>query len=36
MAVLETTDLTIRFGGLIAVSKFNISLEEGELVGDWP
>ncbi|MBT9140519.1 MAG: Lipopolysaccharide export system ATP-binding protein LptB [Dehalococcoidia bacterium] len=33
MAVLETTDLTIRFGGLTAVSKFNISLEEGELVG---
>lgn len=33
MPVLETKNLTIRFGGLTAVSKFNISLEEGELVG---
>lgn len=33
MSVLETTNLTIRFGGLTAVSNFNISLKEGELVG---
>ena len=33
MPVLETTNLTIRFGGLTAVSNFNVCLEEGELVG---
>ena len=33
MSVLETTNLTIRFGGLTAVSDFNICLEQGELVG---
>lgn len=33
MAVLETKNLTIRFGGLTAVSDFNICLEQGELVG---
>ena len=33
MPVLETKDLTIRFGGLTAVSNFNVCLEEVELVG---
>lgn len=33
MPVLETTDLTIRFGGLTAVLDLNIYLEAGELVG---
>lgn len=33
MPVLETTNLCIRFGGLAAVSNFNICLEDGELVG---
>jgi branched-chain amino acid transport system ATP-binding protein len=33
MPVLETNNLTIRFGGLTAVRDFTISLEEGELVG---
>lgn len=33
MPVLETTDLTIRFGGLTAVLGLNIHLEQGELVG---
>lgn len=33
MALLEITGLTQRFGGLQAVSDFNISLEAGELVG---
>ncbi|NLZ38038.1 MAG: ABC transporter ATP-binding protein [Firmicutes bacterium] len=31
--VLETKDLTIRFGGLTAVMDLNIHLDEGELVG---
>lgn len=33
MAILETTDLAIQFGGLRAVDNFNISIEEHELVG---
>lgn len=33
MQVLETTDLTIRFGGLTAVLGLNMQLEQGELVG---
>jgi branched-chain amino acid transport system ATP-binding protein len=33
MPILETTNLCIRFGGLTAVSNFNICLEPGELVG---
>ncbi len=33
MAVLEVTKLGIEFGGLKAVSNFNINLEQGELVG---
>lgn len=33
MVVLETNNLTIRFGGLTAVSNFNVRLEAGELVG---
>ncbi len=33
MALLEVEHLTKRFGGLVAVSDFNLSLEEGELVG---
>ncbi len=33
MAVLEITDLTKSFGGLTAVSNFNLELHSGELVG---
>lgn len=33
MTVLETKGLTMRFGGLTAVSNFNLKLEKGELVG---
>ncbi|MEW5785967.1 MAG: ABC transporter ATP-binding protein [Bacillota bacterium] len=33
MAVLSTNSMSIRFGGLAAVSDFSINLEEGELVG---
>lgn len=33
MALLQTNKLTKEFGGLKAVSNFNISLEAGELVG---
>lgn len=33
MAVLQVQDLSIMFGGLRAVSDFNLSLNEGELVG---
>lgn len=33
MPILSTDDLTIRFGGLTAVSEFNVHLEKGELVG---
>lgn len=33
MALLETTDLGISFGGLRAVDKFEISLDNNELVG---
>ena len=33
MALLEIRSLTHRFGGLTAVADFNLSLEEGELVG---
>lgn len=32
MALLETTDVVKRFGGLIAVNKMNFSLEKGEIV----
>lgn len=32
MALLEINNLTIKFGGLTAVSDFNLSLEQGELV----
>jgi len=31
--VMECRDLTIRFGGLTAVNKVNLSINEGELVG---
>jgi branched-chain amino acid transport system ATP-binding protein len=31
--LLEAKDVTIKFGGLVAVSNFNLSLREGELVG---
>jgi branched-chain amino acid transport system ATP-binding protein len=31
--LLKTQDVTIRFGGLVAVSKFNLELRRGELVG---
>ena len=33
MALLEITDLGIRFGGLKALSGFSLTMEEGELVG---
>ncbi|MGL6294001.1 ATP-binding cassette domain-containing protein, partial [Eubacterium aggregans] len=33
MAVLEAKDVTMRFGGLIAVDHFNLSLGNNELVG---
>ena len=33
MPILDIKDLTIQFGGLKAVSKFNLTLEQGELVG---
>lgn len=33
MTVLETTNLSINFGGLKAVSMFNLTLKQGELVG---
>ncbi len=32
MSFLEITNLSIRFGGLVAVDDFNLSLEKGELV----
>src|SRR5512136_2829773 len=32
MALLEVTDLTVRFGGLTAVSRLDLSVEEGALV----
>jgi len=32
-ALLETSDLTIRFGGLTAVDSFNLAISEGELFG---
>lgn len=33
MPVLQTNNLTIKFGGLVAVNDFTIHLEDGELVG---
>ena len=33
MALLEIENLTHRFGGLLAVSKFNLKIDEGSLVG---
>jgi branched-chain amino acid transport system ATP-binding protein len=33
MTILKVTDLSISFGGLKAVSFFNLTLEQGELVG---
>ncbi|MEI8215516.1 MAG: ABC transporter ATP-binding protein [Eubacteriales bacterium] len=33
MAVLEVNNISIEFGGLKAVTNFNLSLNEGELVG---
>ncbi len=33
MAILQTTELAIQFGGLRAVDNFNISINEHELVG---
>lgn len=32
MSFLEITNLSIRFGGLVAVDDFNLSMEKGELV----
>lgn len=31
--IMQTKDLTIRFGGLVAVNNFNMKIEEGELIG---
>ncbi|GAA1658973.1 ABC transporter ATP-binding protein [Fodinicola feengrottensis] len=31
--VLDATDVTMRFGGLVAVNKVNFSVNEGEIVG---
>ena len=31
--LLEIENITVRFGGVIAVNKVNFSLEKGELVG---
>ena len=33
MSILEVQSLTMRFGGLTAVSDFNLTLEKGEIVG---
>ena len=33
MALLEVSDLTIRFGGLVAVNNVNFKVEEGDLFG---
>ena len=33
MALLEVKDITKRFGGLIAVSDFSLSVDEGEILG---
>lgn len=33
MALLETKKITMRFGGLVAVSEFSMKLEEGQIVG---
>jgi branched-chain amino acid transport system ATP-binding protein len=33
MSILDVKDMAIRFGGLVAVSNFNLSLEENEIVG---
>ena len=30
---LEVRDLTMQFGGLTAVNKFNLTLNQGEIVG---
>ena len=32
MAMLEIKDMTMRFGGLVAVDKLNLEVKEGELV----
>lgn len=33
MSILDVKNMTIRFGGLVAVSNFNLNLEENEIVG---
>ena len=33
MPILEAKDVTMRFGGLTAVDKFNLTLGSNELVG---
>ena len=33
MTVLKTDNITMRFGGLTAVSEFNLKMEEGEIIG---
>jgi branched-chain amino acid transport system ATP-binding protein len=32
-SLLKATDVTMKFGGLVAVSKFHLDLKQGELVG---
>ncbi len=32
-ALIEARDLTKRFGGIVAVSKLDLAVEQGELVG---
>ncbi len=33
MKILEITDMVMRFGGLIAVDKLNLSIDQGEILG---
>ncbi|HBM80189.1 MAG TPA: high-affinity branched-chain amino acid ABC transporter ATP-binding protein LivG, partial [Clostridiaceae bacterium] len=33
MSLLELNHITLKFGGLVAVSDFNLSLKENEIVG---
>ena len=33
MALLELKDVTMRFGGLVAVNELDLSLEPGQLYG---
>jgi branched-chain amino acid transport system ATP-binding protein len=33
MKILEVTDMVMRFGGLTAVDKLNLSIDQGEILG---